>query len=292
MSKRIIAVTLFLAAIFAIAIHLNSGNINDANTTIRIQERKINSVICQLNALRSRLHTLDSRVQNIDSSIAEHFSNIIEAAIPSIVEVKAYKLNSKAYGYGTGFVIDSKKGYVITAKHVVDRGGMKVAVINNLNIKVIDTYLDDKEDFALLILDVNDPNYSCTTQLQLSNTVLRRGEFIIAIGHPWGFNYSASIGIVSNPNSKHFNYSSEDEEDALRIQIDAAINQGNSGGVVLNWYGDVVGLVTSIQFESAFQNAGVNFAVPVSSINECLDRFEKWKADKEFKLQLEEVIYN
>ncbi len=174
---------------------------------------------------------------------------ILETYIESIIQVMT------PYGTGTGFIID---GLIITNSHVV--GGLSEVVVSAKKIKrsiakVI--YDDPYYDLAFISLDMKNP----LAPLQLSQENAEDGDTTIAIGHPYGLNYTATEGIISK--------ASRLQGDLEYIQIDAAINPGNSGGPLLNIAGDVIGVNTFI-----IQNANnLGFALPYFYVQEAIKGF-------------------
>ncbi len=160
------------------------------------------------------------------------------------------------YGSGTGFIIDD---LIITNSHVV--GGLKDVVISSKKIKrcIADVIYDDPDyDLAFIKTDFQTPK----TPLNLSTKSVKDGDTTIAIGHPYGLNYTATEGIVSK--------ASRLQENLEYIQIDAAINPGNSGGPLLNLNGEVIGVNTFI-----IQNANnLGFALPYFYVEESLKNFK------------------
>ena len=140
-------------------------------------------------------------------------------------------------------------------------GGLKEVVISAKKVprtiaQVI--YDDPYFDLAFIKYKFEAPS----TQLSLSTQIVEDGDTTIAIGHPYGLNYTATEGIVSR--------ASRLQGDLEYIQIDAAINPGNSGGPLLNMQGDVIGINTFI-----IQNANnLGFSLPYFYIQEAIDSFK------------------
>ncbi len=164
---------------------------------------------------------------------------------------------------GTGFVT-GKEGYIITAAHVVD-GGTSISVTFQDGTKRAAKLAgkDDATDVALLKVD---PAGLTLHPLTLgSSASLRTGDEVAAIGDPFGYERSISTGIVSGldrtiqaPNGFTV---------AHAIQIDAALNPGNSGGPILNAAGQVIGIADQIATGGSTRaNAGVGFAVPIDLV--------------------------
>ncbi|MCJ7766132.1 MAG: S1C family serine protease, partial [Thiovulaceae bacterium] len=163
---------------------------------------------------------------------------------------------STPYGSGSGFVID---GVIVTNSHVAS--GLKEVVISAKKLKrqkaavIYDDQVLDLVFIALPPMDVEHP-------LKLSSKPVQDGDIAVAIGHPYGLNYSATEGIVSKADRL--------EGELEYLQIDAAINPGNSGGPVLNKRGEVIGVNTFILINA--QNLG--FALPYYYVREALDGFK------------------
>ncbi len=156
---------------------------------------------------------------------------------------------------GSGFLI-SEDGYIITNNHVV--AGADEIQVNLNDRRVFDAKvigLDEPSDLALLKIDaLNLPH------VQFGDSdVLRVGDWVLAIGSPFGLEFSAAAGIVSAkgrsmPGRSTYNYMSF-------IQTDVAINQGNSGGPLFNLNGDVIGINSQILSSTGGSN-GISFSIP------------------------------
>ncbi len=175
---------------------------------------------------------------------------ILDTYIDNIIQIMT------PYGSGSGFIIGD---LIITNSHVV--GGLREVVISSKAIKrsIAQVVYDDPDyDLAFISTKFNMPN----NPLKLSSKTLKDGDTTIAIGHPYGLNYTATEGIVSKASRLY--------EDLEYIQIDAAINPGNSGGPLLNLDGEVIGINTFI-----IQNANnLGFALPYFYVDETLQNFK------------------
>lgn len=155
---------------------------------------------------------------------------------------------------GSGFVID-KSGYIITNNHVVrDAEEIIVRFSDRREFKAEVIGKDDRSDVALLKVDADDLP---VVKLGDSHN-LRVGEWVMAIGSPFGFDHSVSVGVVSaiGRNLPSENY-------VPFIQTDVAINPGNSGGPLFNLEGEVVGINSQI-YSRTGGFMGLSFAIPVS----------------------------
>ncbi len=178
---------------------------------------------------------------------------ILETYIDNIIQIMT------PYGTGTGFIIDD---LIVTNSHVV--GGLKEVVISAKKIKrsiASVVYDDPYYDLAFISFDFIKPN----NPLELSTKIVNDGDATIAIGHPYGLNYTATEGIISRASRLY--------GDLEYIQIDAAINPGNSGGPLLNEAGSVIGVNTFI-----IENANnLGFALPYFYVQEALQNYKELK---------------
>ncbi len=160
-------------------------------------------------------------------------------------------------GLGSGFIID-EGGYILTNHHVVSGADRITVRMNDRREYEADVVGSDaRSDLALLKI-----NASGLPTLRLaSNDNLKVGEWVLAIGSPFGLDYSVTAGIVSAmgrslPNERNENY-------VPFIQTDVAINPGNSGGPLFNLDGEVVGINSQIYTRSG-GSMGLSFAIPAS----------------------------
>ncbi|GAA5445045.1 periplasmic serine endoprotease DegP [Microbulbifer sp. NBRC 101763] len=175
---------------------------------------------------------------------------------------------------GSGFII-SDDGYIVTNNHVVD-GADKVTVTltdrREYEAEVIGT--DVRSDLALLKIEADD----LSAVRWGDSEELKVGEWVVAIGSPFGLDYSASAGIVSAmgrsiPNESRENY-------VPFIQTDVAINPGNSGGPLFNLNGEVVGINSQIYTRSG-GSIGLSFAIPASLAQDVVAQLkEKGRVDR------------
>lgn len=172
---------------------------------------------------------------------------------------------------GSGFIV-SKDGYILTNNHVIKDADEIVVRLNDrreLDAKLIGA--DESSDLALLKVDAKDLP---TVELGDSDA-LEVGEWVVAIGSPFGFDYSVTAGIVSAkgrslPNENYVPF----------IQTDVAINPGNSGGPLFNLDGKVVGINSQIYTRSG-GFMGVSFAIPINVAMDVVDQLkEKGKVSR------------
>ena len=169
---------------------------------------------------------------------------------------------------GSGVVID-REGHVLTNEHVVDGAtAVRVELSSGTTVKATIVGTDQSTDVALLDIDVPASDLD-PVPLGRSST-LKVGQPVLAIGDPFGYQGSASAGIVSGldrsieaPNGFTINGA---------IQTDAAVNHGNSGGALLDADGDLIGIPAQIADSGVDANVGVAFAVPVDTARKIVDQ--------------------
>ncbi len=159
---------------------------------------------------------------------------------------------------GSGFII-SADGYVLTNDHVIDHMDEITVILNDqreYDAKIVG--IDERSDLALLKIEAED-----LPTLKLSrNDNLKVGQWVVAIGSPFGLDYSASAGIISAIGRNIPSANSESNYVPF-IQTDVAINPGNSGGPLFNLDGEVVGINSQIYTPSG-GSVGLSFAIPSS----------------------------
>ncbi len=167
-------------------------------------------------------------------------------------------------GLGSGVIIDADKGYVVTNNHVVqDAEKMVVTLEDGREYDATKIGSDKESDIALLQIDADE-----LTAVKLANSDgLRVGDFAVAIGNPFGLSHTVTSGIVSALGRSGLNI--EGYEDF--IQTDAAINQGNSGGALVNLNGELIGINTAILGASG-GNVGIGFAIPSNMMKNLVDQ--------------------
>jgi serine protease Do len=164
----------------------------------------------------------------------------------------------KRQSLGSGFIIESD-GYILTNHHVVkDADEIRVIFRDESETQARVVGKDPKTDIALIKVDVGKP--LPTVKLGDSDK-LKEGEWVLAIGNPFGLKYTLTAGIVS---AKGREIGAGPYDDF--IQTDASINPGNSGGPLLNMKGEVVGINTAI----VAGGAGIGFAIPINLVRDVL----------------------
>ncbi len=199
--------------------------------------------------------------------------NVVRLIQPTVVHIEAKKTNAPEVRYGTrrpveeagaGVIVKiNDKFYAITNRHVIHNAPIeKIVVVLDDERTVVpkDAWADRGTDIAVLELDVDK---LVAAKLGDSNKV-DIGDFVIAVGSPFGLAHSVTYGIISAKGRRDLKLGSADQvryQDFM--QTDAAINPGNSGGPLMNLRGEVIGINTAIASNSG-GNEGIGFTIPIN----------------------------
>jgi serine protease Do len=227
-------------------------------------------------------------VQSLES-IQSSFRAVAQKVIPTVVEidvvdvVKAPAMTNpfqfffgpqegqnqapkeqefKQYGLGSGVIVrrDGNKVYVLTNNHVVGEAeeiSVKLSDERQFTAKLVGT--DPRKDLALIVFETRE---AVPIAVLGNSDALQVGDWVLAIGNPLGFSSTITSGIVSAL-GRHSMPGSSAASFTDYIQTDAAINQGNSGGALVNIYGEIVGINAWIASPSG-GNVGLGFAIPIN----------------------------
>jgi Do/DeqQ family serine protease len=169
---------------------------------------------------------------------------------------------------GSGVIVDAKNGYIITNYHVVENASeITITLLDNRSFAAKIIGSDEGADIA--VLQAKQPNL---VAMALGDSAhLEVGDFVVAIGNPFGLQHTVTAGIVSALGRSGIN--PEGYEDF--IQTDASINPGNSGGALVNLKGELVGINSAILSGSG-GNIGIGFAIPVNMVKGVMDQLIKY----------------
>jgi Do/DeqQ family serine protease len=173
---------------------------------------------------------------------------------------------------GSGVIFDAKNGYIVTNAHVIDNATeITVTLQDGRDLTATVVGSDIASDVA--VLKVPSENL---TQIPLGDSAkLEQGDYVIAIGNPFGLQHTVTQGIVSALGRSGIN--ADGYEDF--IQTDASINPGNSGGALVNLRGELVGINSAILSRSG-GNIGIGFAIPVNLARSIMDQLLKYGSVK------------
>ncbi|MEJ2256083.1 MAG: Do family serine endopeptidase [Woeseiaceae bacterium] len=186
---------------------------------------------------------------------------LIEKVSPAVVNIRVtqerrdpFGRMREAGGAGSGVIVDAENGYILTNHHVVGPADeIEVSLIDGRTLDAEIVGSDAATDIALLKVE---PDNLTDMRIGDSNDV-RVGDFVIAIGNPFGLTHTVTSGIVSALGRTGI--SRDGYEDF--IQTDASINPGNSGGALVNMDGELIGINSAIISRTG-DNSGIGFAVP------------------------------
>ena len=276
----------------------------------RFSEKRASSqVLDQLREVPSEIDESSgvkkSDIDKINNSRQNAITSAVEKIQPAVVSVNVIKtrivrrrtsfffgfydeIPYNIKGIGSG-VIFSQDGYILTNSHVVeDATEIKVILTDNRQFDGKIVGIDSIHDIA--VLKVNGENLPFARLGKSAELII--GEWAIAVGNPYGFlikdsKPSVSVGVISAVN-RDFAENKQGKIYRRMIQTDAAINQGNSGGPLVNIYGEVIGINTFIFSESG-GNIGIAFSIPIDRVKKIADELIQYGKVREiwfgFKVQ-------
>jgi Do/DeqQ family serine protease len=178
---------------------------------------------------------------------------------------------------GSGVIFDAKAGYIVTNAHVVENASeITVTLQDGRDLKAEVVGSDEPSDVAVLKVKSDSP----LVQIGLGDSAkVEVGDFVLAIGNPFGLQHTVTSGIISGLSRSGIN--PDGYEDF--IQTDASINPGNSGGALVNLRGELIGINTAILSRSG-GNIGIGFAIPVNMAHSVMDQLIKYGSVKRGQL--------
>jgi serine protease Do len=197
---------------------------------------------------------------------------VVKLVTPAVVHIEARRETEAARSArgdseeaGSGVIIERRgKFYVLTSRHVI-----KYSTVNGINIKLSDgrvlhpkqTWTDPATDIAIMALGAPE----LVAARLGDSSKLEIGDFVLAVGSPFGLSHSVTYGIISAKGRRDLRLGDDGVQYQDFLQTDAAINPGNSGGPLLNLKGEVIGVNTAIASASG-ANEGIGFAIPINMV--------------------------
>jgi Do/DeqQ family serine protease len=167
---------------------------------------------------------------------------------------------------GSGVIVDADGGFIVTNAHVVQNASeITVTLVDDIELQAEVVGADERSDVAVLKVT----NGKLPAEIALADSSkLQVGDFVIAIGNPFGLQHTVTSGIVSALGRSGIN------RDALEdfIQTDAAINPGNSGGALVSLDGELVGINSVILSSQGGGNIGIGFAIPANMVRAIMEQ--------------------
>ncbi|MCP4708381.1 MAG: PDZ domain-containing protein, partial [Planctomycetes bacterium] len=204
---------------------------------------------------------------NLASQINTVFRRAVQQVLPSVVSLRVYKKTDapslrffepdQSVSLGSGIIIDPD-GYIVTNNHVAE-DYVKIEVILNdgSTVEAIDAYLDPDTDLAIVHIDPSDKDLHAASFGDSDKAQV--GDFVLAIGSPFSLTQTVTMGIISFKGRQTQILGKWGYEDF--IQTDADINKGNSGGPLINLFGEIVGVNSNILSPTGVA-AGYGFSIP------------------------------
>ena len=175
---------------------------------------------------------------------------------------------------GSGVIVDAENGYIVTNAHVVKNASeITVTLVDDVEVKAQVVGADDRSDVAVLRVE----GATLPSEMQLADSSkLQVGDFVIAIGNPFGLQHTVTSGIVSALGRTGISRGGVEDF----IQTDAAINPGNSGGALVGLDGNLVG-INSVILSQTGGNIGIGFAIPSNMVRSIMEQLiESGRVDR------------
>ncbi len=227
------------------------------NAFVSVAERVTPAVVSVSAERTTKPSDARGRMRQIPPEFQQFFQDDPQAQQPRTQEAQ-----------GSGFIV-TKDGYILTNNHVVEGADqVKVALLDHRSFKATVVGHDAQTDVAVLKIDATD--LPTVTLGDDANT--RVGEWALAIGNPFGLDFTVTAGIISAKGRSTQLRSLNADRYAIQdfIQTDAAINPGNSGGPLMNIRGEVVGINSAIASETG-SYTGYGFAIPITLAKTVMD---------------------
>jgi len=212
-----------------------------------------------LPSLADMLARVTPAVVNISTESVSGSAKLDEPVYQHFFGKRMPSKKAKRMGTGSGIIINARDGYIVTNAHVIEKAA-----------KIIVTLKDQRQFYATLVgqdlkadIAVIRIEPERLTEMRIASSKnLRVGDFVVAIGNPFGLGQSVTSGIISALGRTGLGI--EDYENF--IQTDASINPGNSGGALVNLRGELIGINTAILGGRGGGNVGIGFAIPSDMI--------------------------
>lgn len=198
---------------------------------------------------------------SVGSKPVTSLAPLVEAASPAVVNIQVTQLRRDRFGRtgefggaGSGVIVDANDGYILTNHHVIaDADEIEVTLSDGRRLDAEIVGSDERTDIAVIKVEPDS-----LTEMPIGDSArVRVGDFVIAIGNPYGLDNTVTSGIVSALGRTGINRNGVESF----IQTDASINPGNSGGALVNMDGELIG-INSMIFSRSGGNVGIGFSVP------------------------------
>lgn len=288
-SEKIIGIlSLILVIIIILFVYLTtSGKLNIKSISPKVDNSKVEIKYSETS-------------KPIEGVYITDVSEVVENVMPSIVSITSKTLvNTGFYGFfyygteqyqegaGSGIIIakTDKELLILTNNHVVE--GAEELVVTFIDEESVNASIkgtSERKDVAIISVKLNDIKTETLDKIRLAtlgnSSNLKVGQGVIAIGNALGYGQSVTTGVISAINREV----KIDNASKKMIQIDAAINGGNSGGALLNSAGEVIGINSAKYSSNAYSDSasveGMGFAIPISDISELIKTLSNGEEEK------------
>jgi serine protease Do len=227
----------------------------------------------QVQAVRAKMYELLSREVSALERQSNALKMVVKLARPTVVHIEADKIEPTVLQYGSrrhveeagsGYIVElNGHHYVVTNRHVIKEAPVKKITIRLADGRTIHptrVWSDRETDVAIMAVEATG-----LVSAKLGNSdEVEIGDFVLAVGSPFGLSHSMTFGIVSAMGRRDL-VLSETVKFQDFIQTDAAINPGNSGGPLINLRGEVIGMNTAIASNSG-ASEGIGFSIPINMV--------------------------
>ena len=169
---------------------------------------------------------------------------------------------------GSGVVIDAEQGYIVTNEHLMISKDLEIEITLSDGRSAEAEVVGRDKDMDIALLKFKEPQENLASAILGDSDDLQVGDFVLALGSPYGLQATVTSGIVSGLARRGLGISRYENF----IQTDAAINIGNSGGALVNLRGEVVGINTAIISPGRSGSVGIGFAIPINAVSKVIDQ--------------------
>ena len=283
-----LTIILFIVMIFAaLVISLNNAGL------LKFDELK------SLTKKKAELQYTETNTKVKEGVYMTDVSEVVEAVMPSIVSITSktlvnsgmfgpfYSGEQYAEGAGSGIIVSKTDDelLILTNNHVVEGANeLSVQFVNEKSVDATVKGTSERKDVAVISVKIKDLDNDTINAIKIAtlgdSTKLKVGNGVIAIGNALGYGQSVTTGVVSALNREV----EVDNNKTKMIQIDAAINGGNSGGALLNSVGEVVG-INSLKYSANVTSTnpsieGMGFAIPISDVKDLVTKLMNGETDQ------------
>ena len=285
--KKIITLIFILVVVISLLVSLNNvGLLKLDNLQVTKKKAELNYTQTN-NKIKEGIYITD-------------VSEVVEEVMPSIVAITSKTLVKSGYfgpfgggnsqyqeGAGSGIIVSKNDDelLILTNNHVIENAEeLSVQFVNETSVDATVKGASERKDVAVISVKIKDLDDETINAIKIAtlgdSNALKVGNGIIAIGNALGYGQSVTTGVVSAVNREV----ALDNATAKMIQIDAAINGGNSGGALLNSAGEVVGINSAKYSSSAYTDQasieGMGFAIPISDVKDLITSLMNGEEDK------------